>query len=434
MRQGHSRVAWAMVVIALLVVSACSEPAGDSEPAGSTGAVPDTTYLEEVIPPCIPLEGSSIEPCATGVPRQVAMLSAPATPPLWPIRDDLLTVTEVIMGYDPATITHVVVRATVLENSTRCGLYPLVLPDFTGVLTTSGGYRYNCYVDLRVNEYLVGTGPAVLTVELHREMLIPTEEQIADWDNWKDGWLRDVVRDPQRRTAAVFEGKELVLFLGPSFTMAVQSWEEGGGFGTVWFVQQPEEGAVRAVASDIVHALTEDQRNKLDMALADLVTLITAGATARDDAYDGRIGEDSDLPDLVTDANMLQAFYIEVGAVYEGEDATTVMPPPLELPGKPRNLEVSSTGLVTWDPPTSGGPVHYYHIWLGLGDGNVLTFTTTETRLDISDQVDVAGGKGFSVTVWARNTAGRDWADIVVNPAPASTTTTALAAPGLPAP
>ena len=103
-----------------------------------------------------------------------------------------------------------------------------------------------------------------------------------------------------------------------------------------------------------------------------------------------------------------------------------------QAPGKPRNLAVSSAELVTWDPPTSGGPVGDYEIWLGLGGGNVPAFTTTESQLDISDQVDVASGQEFSVTVWARNMAGRDWADIRVNPAPTTTTTAALAEPGLP--
>ena len=53
-----------------------------------------------------------------------------------------------------------------------------------------------------------------------------------------------------------------------------------------------------------------------------------------------------------------------------------------------------------------------------------------DTQLDISDQVDVASGREFSVTVWARNKAGKDWVDIRVNPAPTTTTTAALAVPG----
>ena len=123
-----------------------------------------------------------------------------------------------------------------------------------------------------------------------------------------------------------------MLFLGPSFTIAVESWEGSVGIADVWFVQRPDEGAVRAVAPDVVDAVTEDQRNKLDMPLADLVTKIRAAATARDEAYDGRIGEDTDLPDLVDDANRLRDFYVESGAVYQGDDKTTELPPPVGGP------------------------------------------------------------------------------------------------------
>ena len=236
------------------------------------------------------------------------------------------------MGYDPPTITHIVVRTTVLDDTTRCGLYPVIRPDYTGKAASSSKYRYNCYADVRVNEYIVGTGPAELTVELHRELLHLTQEQRADWDNWKDGWLADVSHDPEGRTAAVFEGNEVVLFLGPSFTIAVEAWREGAGIETVWFVQQPDEGATRAVARDIVYARTEDQRNNLDMPLADLVTKTKAAATARDNEYDGRIGEDTDLPDLIGDANRLRDFYIGSGAVYQGDDKTTELPPPVGGP------------------------------------------------------------------------------------------------------
>ena len=347
MRWGYRRVSWVMVVMTMLAVSACGEATGDRGTADTTRAVPDTTqavpdatqaadrdevvgpgepevvfrapvsYLDEVIPPCVPLEGSSHDPCAMATRQRVATLSAPAGLPLWP-HTGLPTITETVMGYDPSTITHIVVRATVLDDTTRCGLYPLILADYAGVTASSSKYWYSCYADVRVNEYIVGTGPTELTVELHREQVILSEEEVADWDSWKDGWLADVVYDPEGRTAAVFEGNEVVLFLGPSFTIAVESWWEGAGIAMVWFVQQPDEGATRAVAPDIVFAKTEEQRNNLDIPLADLVTKIKAAATARDDEYDGRIGEDTDLPDLIDDANRLRDFFVESGAVYRG--------------------------------------------------------------------------------------------------------------------
>ena len=299
MRRVYWKASGVMVIMLMLAVSACGEPTFDRGPADTTRAVPDTTqvaieaevvdpgepeavfrvpvsYLEEIIPPCVPLAGSSHDPCATTTPQQVAVLSAPTAGPLWPYTDDLLTITETVMGYDPLSIIHIVVRATVLDGNTRCGLYPLIPADHAEFSASPSEYGYNCYVDVRVNEYLVGTGPSELTVELHREVLNLTEEDLADWGNWKDDWLTDIVHDPEGRTAAAFEGNEVVLFLGPSFTIAVESWEGSVGIADVWFVQRPAEGAVRAVAPDVVDAVTEDQRNKLDMPLADLVTKIRA--------------------------------------------------------------------------------------------------------------------------------------------------------------
>ena len=359
-RWGYRRVSGVMVVMTMLALSACGEATLDRGSADTTRAAdkdetvgsgePEevfrapVSYLEEVIPPCVPLEGGSHDPCARTRPQQVAVLSVSGAPPAWPYDDNLRTIAETIMGYDPPTITHIVVRATVLEDTTRCGLHRLILADYTGITTYSSQYRYNCFVDVRVNEYIVGTGPSELTVDLHGEVIDLTDEQRADWDDvWAAGWLTNVARDPQARTAAVFEGNEVVLFLGPNFTIAVESWFGGRGFADVWFVQQPDEGATRAVAAELSRARTEDQRNKLDMPLADLVTKIKAAATVRDNEFDGRIGEDADLPDLIDDANDLRDFYIEVGAVYQGADKTTELPPPVGgAPDESTNVALTS--------------------------------------------------------------------------------------------
>ena len=453
MRRGYRRVSGVLVVMAILAVSACGEATRDRDPADTTRAVPDpaqagpdaaqvaiedqitgqgepevvfrapVSYLEEVIPPCVPLEGGSHDPCARTRPRQVAVLSAPAAPPSWPIRDDLRTIAETIMGYDPPTIYHIVVRATVLDDTTRCGLYPLVLADFAGITAYSGLYRYGCYTDVRVNEYIVGTGPSELTVELHREGLNLGEEEVADWDNVEDGWLTYVVHDPQARTAAVFEGNEVVLFLRPNFTIAVESWYAAAGTADVWFVQQPDEGVTRAVAADIDYARTEDQRNKLDMPLADLVTKIKAGATVRDNEYDGRIGAATDLPELIADANDLRGFYIESGAVYQGADKTTELPPPVGgAPEAPTNVAVTPDGdrwLITWDAAETGGEAYLYFVWIVSphADGTETSFYNSPTEGAATEfeitHIAFYLDDEFTVQVRAWNSAGySDWTDI----------------------
>ena len=453
MRRGYRRVSWAMVIMTMLAVSACGEATGDRGTADTTRAVPDTTqvaiedqiagpgepeavfrapvsYLDEVIPPCVPLEGSSHDPCAMATRQRVATLSAPAGLPIWP-HTGLPTITETVMGYDPSTITHIVVRATVLDDTTRCGLYPFIPTAYSGLTAYASKYWYSCYADVRVNEYIVGTGPTELIVELHRELLNLTQEQRSDWDSWKDGWPADVVHDPEGRTAAVFEGNEVVLFLGPSFTIAVESWWEGAGIAMVWFVQQPDEGATRAVAPDIVFAKTEEQRNNLDIPLADLVTKIKAAATARDNEYDGRIGEDTDLPDLIGDANRLRDFYIESGAVYQGDDKTTVLPPPVGGPPEtPTNVVLEQEGdrwLVTWDPAETGGDAYHYYLWLEstLADGTTKSFYNSksyeaETEFEITYMAAYFGTE-FTVQVRAWNSGGySDWTAVSTFTTPSS--------------
>ena len=163
-------------------------------------------------------------------------------------------------------------------------------------------------------------------------------------------------------------------------TIAVEAWSARGPF-TRWFVQRGDSDEIRAVAQEISLARTDTQRGNLDVLLSDLVADIRAAAAVRDahiaasdtttttDGAESRsaeatstsggasttvttqagivrpvggIGDSQPLPVLVTDANRLQDFYVEVGAVYEGEEATTVLPPPRpEAPGVPTNVEMS---------------------------------------------------------------------------------------------
>ena len=78
--------------------------------------------------------------------------------------------------------------------------------------------------------------------------------------------------------------------------------------GTVWFLQRNDNGEVRALEQD--HALaTPEERNRFDLALSELVERIKEAAENRPAVTGWRIGEDPNLPLLVTDANRLQDFY-----------------------------------------------------------------------------------------------------------------------------
>ena len=378
-------------------------------------------YLQETIPPCVPLAGSDQDPCVRETPVNVAGLSVVSSAwPVWAfegVNPPTVTDTMLIGSEFPEFTHHIVVRATGQAGTTRCDLYRIVLPSHTYVYGIGESlHHYFCFLDVRVNEYLVGTGPSVLTAEIHREVLFLDEAELADWPNWKDRWLTEVVNDPAARTAAAFEGKELVLFLSPAFTLSVEAWHTNGGTGDVWFVQRAAEDDIRAVAEDYTWAQTDDQRALLDVPLSQLVTEIKAAAVTRTERFGGRIGPDTELPMLVTDANRLKDFYIDVGAAYEGENATTVLPPPPPVPpGVPTNIAMSTVDgqiLITWDEAESGGLVDNY--WLrfesDLADGGRTVFPNSkswqgEPRFEITYMM-ASFGSEFNVKVRASNSHG----------------------------
>lgn len=123
-----------------------------------------------------------------------------------------------------------------------------------------------------------------------------------------------------------YEGKEMVLFLSIPLTLGVEAWGTLGGSDR-WFAQQTDDG-IRVAAQEIWLARNEEMRSKLDLPLDEMVEKIKRASRGRIRLTGGRVGIDTSLPMLVTDAYKLRNFYTTVGAVYEGEDAT-VLPPPV---------------------------------------------------------------------------------------------------------
>ena len=144
------------------------------------------------------------------------------------------------------------------------------------------------------------------------------------------------------------------MFLGPIDTRAVEAWDLLAFKRGWWFVQRKNGEPPRAVAWSIDRATTDELRSQLDLPLDELVRQIREAAEERRVLTGGRIGVAPGLPMLVTDANKLQDFYQQTGAVYEGEGAT-VLPPPVpgdEDPGLPPTR--TGEGQPDPDPPVPG--------------------------------------------------------------------------------
>ncbi len=321
-----------------LVVGACNtaDPVEDVPLEYLEEDVP-LEYLETVIPPCQAVPGSSQDPCRPGrIPNlgssaaSVVHREIPNYWDLYPDWQDLFT-------------PHLVIRATFLPNTTRCGLYERHFPAFADFSLPSEHRAVLCFTDARVNDYLIGTGPSKLTMESHGEPILYGPGDSLDW-----------MEDLGTEVAIAFEGKEKVMFLAPSSTTAVEAWSVI----EYWDVQRANDIVTvvapfkEALERDGVidptgpedytrRDLTPEELALLEVPLDRFEKVIAAAAVRRAEATEGRIGVGDDLPMLITDANLLRPYYEGpgVGIVYE-TDAPAKPPPvpggddPEHPPGK----------------------------------------------------------------------------------------------------
>ena len=326
-------------------------PAEAAEQAVAVSGVSSGGLLSVVIPPCTPLDGVDRDPCSLQLPPSIHPGGLTSSIPSFvkdpPSFDDIMTGMGI---YTP----HIVVRVTVEPGTTRCEGYPTRHFAYLGG-ATRGTVNYWCFADVRVNDYIVGAGPPTLTIGFLRHTFLLAGDR--DWERDKDWAIEHEFKNPAARTAATYEGRELVLFLKPTPTMTVESWAVGGHWDT-WFVRRDPDTDPPGVTA----AWRWENRVVSEADLDDLVTEVTAAAAARtttDQTSTARSSTESttqpattvvewwDLPPpyLVTRADQLRDFYIAGGAVYEGDDATTVLPPPAPIPpGAPTNVAVTQNG------------------------------------------------------------------------------------------
>ena len=344
------------VILVATVLVGCGDEASQELVQGDAGngrpvvTVGPPIYLKEVIPPCVPLEGIDEDPCAPGPITMVAAGTSGASYAATPLLlNEPPTVAEIMLGKHgpdtkqfPSLIKHVVIRGTVQVGRTRCHDYYLKLANYRTNKSNEGLIHVHCFVDVRVNEYLVGTGPPELTIGLYlaetsfsdREGYLDREETIAFYGG-EDVWIANLLDDPAERTAQAYEGKELVLFLSLPSAITLEALVVNNLF-SVWFVQRDEDGTVKAVPRDKRFVRDPEKREAADMPLVDLERKIAVAAANRNAVTGGRIGVDVSLPLLVSDANDLRSHYTEIGAVYvttetAGQDVEhpTRLPPPV---------------------------------------------------------------------------------------------------------
>ena len=348
-----------LLTVLMLAIAACG-PDGDGPdptPPVSMSTQPETPVtataitVAGVVPPCTPISGASVDPCEP----DVAQVSD----------DDGL----IQLGPEPASVRwlldggrgrilvgHLVVRGTYIPGTVRCiadntARYPSYT-DWPNQSVPSGVSEFKCYADVRVNAYVVGSGPSTLTV-LVWPFFYCYDETPEDIERLRSYFERVFIEGGDEHDITVpaggISGREAVLFLGPAIDVSVESWRVF----TTWDVQRREDGMIvvvhpnRNLWRNTAPTDYQTYRSRLEMELPAFTQAATAAHQARMTEYGGRIGPDENLPMLITGANQLRRYYTDVGA-YDHPDGP---------PSQPPTVYTCDSGMAVTNPGANRGLV-----------------------------------------------------------------------------
>ena len=318
---------------------------------------PVQTHLTEEIPPCTPVSGSSVDPCeprARGSEITGTLGLSLSDPPV--LVSDLFRLPQT-----PFYTTHIVLRGTYVPGTVRCTSgHRYRFPSYSSPVPRWDPLLIHCFADVRVNAYLLGTGPSALTVIVEHSLYVRRASDndetygleqlesrklaygraLSEGGRFQydkplrgvlppDGGVNPLRRGPTPAGPAVvgppggIGGTEVVLFIRPLTNISVEGWQVS----YAWDVERREDGTVVAIHPyrDWFHV--ETYRSYLEMELPALTREVTEAHQAHVALTGGRIGEGAHLPMLVTDANRLREYYTAVGA-YNDSDLPPAQPPP----------------------------------------------------------------------------------------------------------
>ena len=242
-----------MHISTILVVAAVSALALIAAACSSTDAAEPIDYFTERMPPCQASPEVQTDPCARRSVRKLESEFAHASSA--PLNAEVLALETNVTPYyyspDTAVVhgSHVVLRGTVLPDTTRCGSYITIFHAWTyqnGEKAYDSGLDVNCFVDVDVRDYIFGKGPSRVTIIAHREMTYGSIDSILRLrDDYDPTRIRtDVLENVKNKTVAQFEGGEWVFFLSNALNEFVEAW----GVYSYWDVQRDESGQVVVVS------------------------------------------------------------------------------------------------------------------------------------------------------------------------------------------
>ena len=358
----------------LLLLAACESVSQTPTPVPQTPTPtpsPYTGYLTEEIPPCTPIPGSSVDPCEPRGPIETFGGAGGSSPAF--NSEEPLTIRQFLDG-SLSFIPHIVLRGAYVRDTVRCTSGdPNRDPSYEEPGYFQHSILINCYADVRVNGYILGNGPARLTVlvDFHHYWegyyaQIAADENIAEQEVVEQIRAAHVIilEEGFDRTGEGIYGTEVILFVGPGHSHAHEVWEV---FET-WYLERQEDDTVIAVhphRDDWRAARPEKYRehqSTLEVELPRFKVEVLAAHQARVTEYDGRItsvdtqsvAEGVELPLLISDIHSLDEFLVSTGA-YDHPDGTPAQPPPVPGEGDPiPDIGVDDSTPVA-PPPVPGG-------------------------------------------------------------------------------
>ena len=247
---------------------------GESTPAGSTQAVFDLenpTYLEIVVEPCAPLEWSDADPCAlrdwdtpywieyygpykrwgVEVEREIQLnLPYPPHTLIEELRSEFEHRRDATgYGYS-GYLPHIVARGVFVPGTARCVLHEHKVYAHDGpqlLIGSTGSPDIECYMDLKVREYVIGRGPEVLTVR-------PFSDVYYVWEQHEFYKTTDYLKKVSKLVDAEWVDSEWVVELSLNGNKGVEVWSVR----EIADLQRRADGTVFIYRNNLVELYTEE--------------------------------------------------------------------------------------------------------------------------------------------------------------------------------
>ena len=313
-------------LLLLLFVAACS--VGASDVAGGTDAaeVVEARHVKDV-PPCTPWPGSDRDPCERRVPWKWAKLLGRLVEVGYVAPDPVPTIRESVdKSFESSTkLPHQVVRGIVVPGSTRCVMQTgiaLTTSDLEGEVEWSpDGSHIRCFIEVSVREYLVGDGPARITILKSRRS---HDDSYPDYGTVArdDAYFANIASP----TVDALEGYEWIFWLEVPFDPTSETWESS----QYWSVQRRDDGAVVAVDRwSGRHSKQETYADRLEIPIDRYANEVKAARQHYDELYGGRVCASPTCPDIIAtaDRSSLSGYLRSIGT-YDVPGFTPQPPPP----------------------------------------------------------------------------------------------------------